>query len=397
MAIANARLADVTTAGEAVDARSRPARVLFIDNVRWTMILFVLSMHAAVTYSPFGSWYYREHPAAEFATLFFFATYQSFLQSFFMALLFFMAGYFVPESYDRKGGGAFLAGRLYRLGLPTVLFVAVIGPVTEYFVAGSWHTRNSFAQEMAVYVTRGRFLASTGPLWFCMALLIFSFGYAFYRQLWPKRKAIGALPRAGTVALAVASIALVIFLVRIATPVGTSFYNMQLCYFPSYLIMFALGVAACRGRWLERVPERFAWSAAIACIGVATLAWLPLLAYGGALGGRLASYNGGLAWQSAAMATWESLVCVGMSFAVVAGFRAFAPGQGRFARFMSDNAFAVYVIHPPLLVLTALAFAGLALAPVQKFALLWALSAVLSFGVAAPLARRLPLVGRILA
>ena len=31
-------------------------RLLFIDNIRWVMILFVLSMHAAVTYGGHGSW-----------------------------------------------------------------------------------------------------------------------------------------------------------------------------------------------------------------------------------------------------------------------------------------------------------------------------------------------------
>jgi len=40
--------------------------------------------------------------------------------------------------------------------------------------------------------------------------------------------------------------------------------------------------------------------------------------------------------------------------------------------------------------------AGLALPAVEKFLLLWVLSAALCFGLAKPLARRLPLVGRIL-
>jgi hypothetical protein len=63
---------------------------------------------------------------------------------------------------------------------------------------------------------------------------------------------------------------------------------------------------------------------------------------------------------------------------------------------MADNAFAVYVIHPPLLIAIALAMVGLAVPAVAKFLLLWVLSAALCFGLAAPLTRRLPLVGRIL-
>jgi glucan biosynthesis protein C len=85
-----------------------------------------------------------------------------------------------------------------------------------------------------------------------------------------------------------------------------------------------------------------------------------------------------------------------MSFGVLAGFRAWFTGQGRFVKFMSDNAFAVYVIHAPILVALGLALAPLALAPAAKFALLWALGAMVSFGVAAPIARRLPAIGSIL-
>jgi glucans biosynthesis protein C len=205
-----------------------------------------------------------------------------------------------------------------------------------------------------------------------------------------------APPGPGGVALIVAALALSTFVVRIAAPVGTSFYNMQLCYFPSYLAMFALGVGACRRRWLEGGSDRFALTNAAACLAVAALAWWPLLAYGGALERQVDAYAGGLHWQSAAMAGWESLVCVGMAFAVLAGFRAFASAQAPFARFMSRNAFAVYVIHPPLLIAAALAIACLAIPPVQKFVLLWMLAAAVSFGIAAPLARRLPLAGRIL-
>jgi glucan biosynthesis protein C len=371
-------------------------RLAFVDNVRWVMILLVLGMHAAVTYSPFGGWYYREHAEWGHATLLFFATYQAFLQGFFMALLFFVAGYFVPSSYDRKGAAAFLAGRLVKLGLPTLLFIVAIGPLTEYYLAHSWHTNSPFAQAFAVYITRFRFLAGTGPLWFCAALLVFSACYVVWRQLRPAHRPSADLPGVGGVVLTVAALAATTFLVRLFMPVGTAVYNMQLCYFASYVIMFALGIAAADGRWLERVSDRFAGTAATACLAIACLAWLPLLHYGGAAQGQLAAYDGGFHWQSAAMATWEALVCVGMGFAILAGFRAFGAGQGALARFMSDNAFAVYVIHPPLLVLLAVALAGYAAPPVVKFLLLWALGALLCFGLAAPLARRLPGIGRIL-
>jgi hypothetical protein len=386
-------------AGVAAFAESRRrTRLAFVDNVRSAMTALVLGMHAAVTYSPFGRWFYVEHRPLDQASLLFFATFQATLQAFFMALLFFLAGVFVPGSYDRKGAASFLGERLWRLGAPTLLFVAVIGPVTEYFIAGSWRTRNTFTDEMILYVTRLRFLSGTGPLWFCVALLVFSAVYAFYRRArpLPPAKAEAGLPTASGVVSVLLAMTAATFLVRIVQPVGTAIYNMQLCFFASYAILFALGIAAGRGRWLERVSDRFAWTVAALCLALAAMAWLPLLVLGGAFEGHLDAYNGGLAWQSLAMAAWESLVCVGMSFAVLAGFRALLAGAGRFARFLADNAFAVYVIHPPVLVLAARAMTPLDWPAVPKFALLWGVSLILTFGLAAPLARRVPGLGRIL-
>ena len=373
-------------------------RLLFIDNVRWAMILLVLSMHAADTYSPFGNWYYTEHPPAGTATKLFFLGYQSFLQGFFMALLFFVAGYFTPRSFDAKGPGRFLAGRLYRLGLPTLLYVAVIGPVTEYYIAHSWRTPHSFVHEMGLYVVRARFLSGTGPMWFCAALLIFAFGYAALRAARHSQPQVAAdhTPGAAQVALAVAGLALATFAAHLVVPSGTSAFNLPVGDFPAYIIMFALGITAGRTGWLGRVTDRFAWRVAGLCVGLAILGWAPLLILDGAFQGHSADYAGGLHWQSAARSFWEALVCVGMSFAVLAVFRARLPGQGKLSKFLSDGAFAVYVVHPPVLIGLALAIAPLPLLPIPKFAILWTLSVLTCFGLAGPLARRLPLVGRIL-
>lgn len=133
-------MADVLiSAGEEAPAKPEvKSRLLFIDNIRWSMIILVLSMHAVDTYSPFGNWYYVDRQATGFGTALFFGIYQSFLQAFFMAVLFFIAGYFAAASFDRKGFSAFARDRLFRLGLPTLLYMFVIGPLTQYFLSHTW-------------------------------------------------------------------------------------------------------------------------------------------------------------------------------------------------------------------------------------------------------------------
>src|SRR5947209_6082480 len=100
--MSDSRTSAGTAPAMAPPASRAPARLLFIDNLRWTMIVLVITMHAAVTYSNLGRWYYNEKAQLDQGTFLFFATYQSWLQAFFMGLLFFIAGYFVPAKFDRK-------------------------------------------------------------------------------------------------------------------------------------------------------------------------------------------------------------------------------------------------------------------------------------------------------
>src|SRR6266700_1066711 len=109
-------------------------RLGFIDNLRWVMIVLVVSMHAAVTYSHMGSWYFMEDPKPDNrGTRLFFGYYQMGLQAFFMGLLFLIAGYFVPEAYDRKGRGKFLRDRWVRLGIPSLFYMLVVHPVIVFW------------------------------------------------------------------------------------------------------------------------------------------------------------------------------------------------------------------------------------------------------------------------
>jgi glucan biosynthesis protein C len=140
--------------------RSAP-RLLFIDNIRWSMIVFVLSMHACDTYSPFGNWYYVDRQTTSFGTTLFFGAYQSFLQAFFMAVLFFIAGYFSAAAYDRKGFSQFVRDRSVRLGLPTLLFMFVIGPLTQYFLSRTWGT-GGFAHQWIIHLQDGEWLSEPG-------------------------------------------------------------------------------------------------------------------------------------------------------------------------------------------------------------------------------------------
>ena len=377
-------------------------RLLYIDNLRWVMIMLVLSMHAAVTYSHLGSWYFMEDTPVSVPETFTFATYQVFLQSFFMGFLFFIAGYFIPRAYDTKGAVKFLKDRAYRLGLPLLLFVFLLQPVSVYciFLFDGKAPWNTFGELYGRYINKGWWLGGTGPLWFCEALLIFCIVYTLFRVIsrkMGKATSVGKkIPSKATVWGFIALITIASFLVRFPWPNGTSFYNLQFCYFSQYIFFFSAGILAYRGDWLNKLPANMGryWGRAGLIGGI--ILWLTGILLGGALKGDLAPYRGGLHWQSLIECFRDQLAGVGISLFLLVWFRRQFQEQGKVARYFSANAFAVYVFHTPVLITLSKMMIGLHLPLLLKFILLTLLSILVTYALSSLILRRIPLLKNIL-
>jgi len=385
-------------------ASPRP-RLAWIDNLRWLVIVLVVLVHVCVTYSGLGGWYYKEGARLDLAgTLVFFA-FELFCQAFFMGFLFLLAGWFVPAAYDRKGFGGFLRDRLFRLGVPTLVFVFVLHPLTELIKKAFLRPPLRLADIPAFYEWYAGnlvFFRETGPLWFAAALLVFSLVYGLVR--WTAEAAGARRPegrptatrpiRHATVAALVAVMAAASFLVRLVQPIGSSWYNMQLCFFPQYLILFFLGLWSKRSGFLESVPYRFGMAWFRLALGAGIPAWAALMALGGALSGREGLFAGGLHWQAAALALWEAFFCVGICLGLIVVYRERADARGRLSGFLADNNFGVYVFHTPLLVALSLAFRTLGWHPLAKALLVGSLVLPACFLFAA-LVRRAPALRRL--
>jgi len=68
-------------------------RFAYIDNLRLLMIVFVVMLHLAVTYSGFGSWYYKEGVSLNLFSTIVFGYLMSFTQGYFMGFLFLISGF----------------------------------------------------------------------------------------------------------------------------------------------------------------------------------------------------------------------------------------------------------------------------------------------------------------
>ena len=378
-----------------VDPRATAAgRLAWIDQLRTLAILLVVNMHACVTYSHVGSWYVKEGPELPLIDTLLFVFWQGHLQSFFMGILFLAAGYFAHGSLARRGASGFLRERLVRLGLPTLLYMAAIQPLTVYVLSPGGAGIRSVPHAWLRYFASGRVFGGTGPMWFTAALLVFSFalaGWHLLRPLAPRPARPGALPRPPAFIAWAAALVAATFLVRTVQPVGTAVLNMQLCYFPQYVLAFATGVAAAKGGWFEALARsalarRAGWTALVlGPVALGALLWAAGILRGKGTGDLL----GGWHLASLGFSAWEQLAGLGLGLGALAFCSGKLDRETALSRWLAERSFGVYLLHPPILVAITMALRHFDMEPYFKVSILTG-AGFAAACIAADLARRLP-------
>jgi surface polysaccharide O-acyltransferase-like enzyme len=243
------------------------------------------------------------------------------------------------------------------------------------------------------YVLSLQFLGGTGPLWFALALLIFSIIYALVRVRANEPKPSDQLFSLGILIKLIVLITASTFFVRLFQRLDTAVFNMQLCYFAQYSILFSFGIHAQRNNWLGK----FDYQVGNKCIAIAIipgiLFLLTIVFSGGALDGNSDAFKGGFYWQSLAFNTWEAVTSVCMSVGLIAWFHENANWQNNLLKKLSNNAFTVYVIQAPILVLIAQAMQTLTFPAFFKFLLLAAIALPVCFLIAQVI-KIIPILGR---
>ena len=198
--------------------------------------------------------------------------------------------------------------------------------------------------------------ASISVLWFVEALLIFSIAYA---------------------------------LVRLFTKLGSAQKDT------SSAPVRRVGLVAYRHSWFSRIPAAQArpwcWVA---------LALVPLFPALAVAAGTLSSemdpaITGGLTWLSLGYSLWEGFMGTAMVITVLVWCRDRFDRQGRLLRSMSTASYAVYFLHPLLIVPLALVLSDIQLDLSLKFLLVAPVAVVFCFLIGHGV-RKLPVVRGIL-
>jgi hypothetical protein len=371
-------------------------RLDFIDNLRSFSVALVVLLHAVITYSHVGSWYFADPKTPGAVEVLVFSIFEAHCQAFFMGLLFFLAGYFTPGAYDRKAAGRFLKDRFLRLGLPSLVYIFLIQPLILHGLMHYGH--GGYVEYYRDYLALGRFLSGSGPMWFAIALLFFSAIYVGWRRMGGTLPVFVRIksPGWGMVFAAGLITGMATFAVRLVQPVGTSVLNMQLCFFPQYLVMFALGIIAFRNDWLMSLCCRrvIPWTLSLVFLSVVVLGILGWV--GGLAKAGLEPFAGGWKWPSLGYAVWEQVFGFLFSGLLLVLFRDYFNVTNRVLQVARDSSFGVYFLHSVVVIAIGQGLVSVEWPVFVKAPLLGGLSILVTTLLVYFVGRRIPVVKKLL-
>ncbi len=364
-------------------------RDFYIDRLRSVMTVLVILHHTALTYGAIGGWFWREIQPSRTPSSILLILFVTTNQAYFMGFFFLLAGYFTPASLDRKGYRRFILDRMLRLGIPILAFGLILGPLTAALV--TFAHGDGFWPTFVWLWHHHQFIL--GPLWFAEALLIFSLCYVLLRRIagpepqgsataTPAPSPVPSWPAwfAGAVLVGAAALAL-----RQVFPIGVSLYG----YWAMYVFLFIVGIRAKPRNWLTQLRWKHAWPWVV----TACVVW-PTLPIGWKLAAGHGNFSTGFSWAAFLYAFWEPFIAWGLIAAWLLLFRARMNQPSAFWTWLNRRAYAVYIIHPPVLVGIALLLHSWAAPALVKFAVVGTLACMATWILADPLVR-LPGVRRI--
>ena len=402
-----------TTSGSvSTRAAAAPDRNLAINYLRAFVTLLVVAHHSVLAYMPEAPtpgrfdqppFLWAAFPIVDRPGWPGFTAFAGFNDVFFMALMFFLSGLFVPASLARRGAAGFARERLLRLGIPFLIGALLLAPLA-YYPSYAVQTPHASADD---YVRTWLALPhwSSGPVWFIAALLVFGLIAAGLQATKPGW--LAGLARLGTGAdrkparffaglLLVSALAYGILCAVFGPEAWLQFgpFAIQSSRILHYLVYFGAGVAVgaagleagllapagalARRWWAWTILALLAFVAATAAVIAAavTKAQPPML------------------WAIIGPVGF-ALSCAASSFMLLAIFRRFVKRERAALDSLAANAYAIYVLHYGFVTWLQFALLGTHIGSFVKGVLVFAAAVALSWASAA-LLRRVPAMARIL-
>jgi glucans biosynthesis protein C len=372
-------------------------RIIYLDNIRIFLISYVIAGHISVAYGAIGrgNWYYVE-PVNDMLTKAVLYLFDMLAYSFLMVMFIFIAGYFTPASYEKKGFLKYLQDRVIRLFIPLVIYYFLIGPIVRYFSQMAKGESISSLPDFFGRMYESGVFGYMGVMWFVELLIILSFAYAIYRYFFPKgllQLKDDRFPSHKSVFIFIMVVGLSSFMARLLFPMGGGYLAARpLASMVLFATAFFLGTVAWKYQWLEKLSDKAAWQWFWVALVVMVLPLIVFVIIKKSVG--FASIKGAGSIASLLYSYWEVIKCVGTGMLSIVVFRKYFDKQGRIMAAMGRSAFAAYVLHPLICVLIMFALSGAHIHPLLKFSIVTPVALVATFGISW-LFLQVPLVNKI--
>ncbi len=345
------------------------SRIDYIDNLRILLTVVVILHHLMITYGAPGGWYYREF---EFNQLDIFSLTSLVLitaanQAYFMGFFFFISGYFSSKSLTRKKPSHYFWGRIFRLGLPILLFVYLISPLLRVIFKRIMFSRPVNLSSLLAVYQQVEFGYELGPMWFVLLLMILSILFLPWSKDSKFSSKLQGIPSPLKILLFALFTGIFTFLIRINFPVGYVFQplNLQTPHVLQYIFLFFMGIVAFHGNWFDHLEQIFSRSWLYLILGL--LLSMPIIfILSGGLEGDVGAALGGIHWQSLVYSIWEQLFCVSIIITGLFYFQKYANFTTPLLRELTGSSYAAFIIHPLILVTYTALIHQISLHPLLK-------------------------------
>lgn len=352
-------------------------RIVYVDVIKVFLTCIVVAHHAGQAYGPTGGvWPVTDNNKTNWLGQFFFIN-----ASYMMGLYFFISGYFMLFSLQRKTNLQFIKDRLVRLGIPLLFFTFFIFLPFNYL--GSSTSSNLFVFFADTYFNKPPI--ATGHLWFVASLLMYSF---IYLLLFPKRNELATVIavrpfRIAYLFLYIVLLTLVTALVRLQYPIDvwcTWLIPVEVAHIPQYLSLFLIGALFNRYQWLNSFKlSTGLLFFAFAIVAYAANEYLPLY---------IKQY-----WLTESFI--ESLLCIGISMALLTLFRHYGNRSYAVIRSLSNNAYGIYLFHLLIVIVLQMVLLSWNVNANIKFIVVTVMGITLSLGLSA-LLRKIELFKKVI-
>ena len=353
------------------------SKILYIDYLKVLLTALVIVHHALVTYGAPGGWYYFEKTKLVSAAIPM-TMAVSVDQSFFMGFFFFLSAIFIPGSLKRKGSTVFIKDRFFRLGIPLIYYSFIQATVMNFLVYRYAEKHDiTFIQFLSGYDG----WINVGVLWFVLALLLFTMCYIVCTKIAKPDLKDWPLPSIKQILLFAAVLGIITFLTRTVFAVGWVLepVGFQLGHFPQYIAMFIFGLIAAENKWIQQIDQQHYNKLNIFIFCMIFIGFPVIFSLKFVFRQPLEWFVGGWHIASFLYSFWEQVIGISIITALLAFGKNKLNMHSNFMNKMSRCAFAVYILHPFVLVVLSLLLRDWAVDPAVKFLIVAPLGVIASF------------------